>query len=93
MTNDQIPLEVATTAECRYFGDKHVLIIGSPGSGKTASLVIPNLKQLDRSMVVIDVEGRLAAATAKQRSRIGTVHVLDLFNVLPPEFEKMESSV
>ena len=42
------------------------LIIGSSGSGKTGGYVIPNLQNLNGSLVVSDTKGQLARMFSKQ---------------------------
>ncbi|MBX3406671.1 MAG: type IV secretory system conjugative DNA transfer family protein [Phycisphaeraceae bacterium] len=49
-----------------YGGETHVLTIGPAGSGKTTSVVIPNiLLNRDPGLVVIDIKGELAAVTCR----------------------------
>ncbi|MCA0948504.1 type IV secretory system conjugative DNA transfer family protein, partial [Salipiger pacificus] len=49
-------------------GDGHILTVAPPGSGKTTSLVIPNLLLHDEgSIVVTDPKGALTAQTARHR--------------------------
>ena len=66
----------------RYKGEKHLLCFGSPGSGKSTSLVVPNLLTLCRSIIVIDPKGQLAAITARARMKFGDVLILDPFTLL-----------
>ena len=67
-----------------YQGDGHLLTIGPTRSGKSRRLLIPNLLyEIDRSAVVIDIKGELAAATAARRTaRGGKVVALDPFGEL-----------
>jgi type IV secretion system protein VirD4 len=67
----------------RYAGDRHLLTIAPNGSGKMTtvqSLVM--LGQFDRSMVVIDPKGQLAAISAAYRIKMGhKVVVLNPFKL------------
>lgn len=66
--------------EHRYDGDRHILLLGPNGSGKTRRLLYPNLLSLQRwSVLVVDPKGLLAGLTINQR--IGTKIVLDPFKV------------
>jgi len=75
----------------RYKGEKHLLSFGTPGSGKSTSLVVPNLAALRRSMIVIDPKAQLAAITARQRARMGKVIVLNPFGLLLDERPHLKS--
>jgi type IV secretion system protein VirD4 len=68
-----------------YGGDGHILTIGPTRTGKTRRLLIPNLllDPYNRSFVVIDIKGEIAALTHEHRTRIGSkVVALDPFGVL-----------
>src|ERR1700688_2178381 len=66
-----------------YGGERHLLVIGPNGTGKGTRFLIPNLLSItDRSIVVIDPKGELAAVTAKFRSTVSDVVLLNPFNVL-----------
>src|SRR6202034_3656291 len=66
-----------------YQGERHLLLFGPNGTGKGTRFLIPNLLSIkDRSIVVIDPKGELAAVTAKFRSTISDVVLLNPFNVL-----------
>ena len=48
-----------------YQGERHLLLFGPNGTGKGTRFLIPNLLSIkDRSIVVIDPKGELAAVTA-----------------------------
>lgn len=70
--------------------NRHFVTIAGNRSGKTLTLIIPNLLRYPGSVVVIDPKGELAAATAKARAAMGQrVFVLAPFNTnggngLPP---------
>ncbi len=66
-----------------YEGERHVLLFGPNGTGKGTRFLIPNLLSIkDRSIVVIDPKGELAAVTAAYRRTVGDVVMLNPFNVL-----------
>src|SRR5271163_579887 len=66
-----------------YQGERHLLLFGPNGTGKGTRFLIPNLLSIkDRSLVVIDPKGELAAVTADYRRTIGDVVMLNPFNVL-----------
>jgi type IV secretion system protein VirD4 len=66
-----------------YTGERHVILWGSNGSGKGTRILIPALLTIkNRSIVVIDPKGELAAVTADYRRTIGDVVMLNPFNVL-----------
>jgi type IV secretion system protein VirD4 len=69
----------------RYAGERHLLIFGPNGSGKGMRLLAPNLLSglADRSMIVIDPKGELAAITADHRRKLGhDVVIINPFNML-----------
>src|ERR1700678_1785335 len=60
---------------------KHLLTIGPTGSGKSVSLVIPNLLTYSGPTVVVDVGGQCAWVTApRRRQGGGKVVIVDPFN-------------
>lgn len=66
-----------------YKGERHLLLFGPNGTGKGTRFLIPNLLTInDRSIVVIDPKGELAAVTARYRSTVSHVVMLNPFNVL-----------
>ena len=73
------------TADPNNHGDRHIVTIGPNGSGKTRRLLIPNLFRLKNwSVVVVDIKGELAAATAAYRAaqKDHKVAVVDPFLVM-----------
>ena len=57
--------------------DKHVLVIGSPGQGKSRSLVIPSMMRFGGSMFVLDFGGELYKDMAGWLTADGySVHVI-----------------
>src|ERR1700722_10684246 len=66
-----------------YAGERHLLLFGPNGTGKGTRFLIPNLLSInDRSIIVIDPKGELAAVTADYRRTIGDVVMLNPFDVL-----------
>jgi type IV secretion system protein VirD4 len=77
-----------------YDEDRHVLLFGPNGTGKGTRLLVPNLLQIkDRSLLVIDPKGELAAITAPYRRTLGKVVILNPFGVLTdiPGYEDLVS--
>lgn len=57
------------------------IICGNSGSGKTGGYVIPNIQNIDSSMVVSDTKGQLARRFRGELERKGyRVYILDLVN-------------
>lgn len=75
-----------------YPGRVHLVTIGPPGSGKGTGLIIPNLSELRRSILIIDPKGEAAAITARKRAQFGRVVMLNPFNVLTKERPRLKSS-
>lgn len=73
------------TAGKRLIGrsdDRHMVTQAGTRSGKSSSVIIPNLLRYRGSIVVIDPKGELAEATARVRASFGQkVFILDPFNV------------
>jgi type IV secretion system protein VirD4 len=67
-----------------YQGERHLLLFGPNGSGKNVRFLTPNLLSIkDRSIIVIDPKGELAAITAAYRHKAGNdVKILDPFGKL-----------
>ena len=66
-----------------YQGERHLLLFGPNGTGKGTRFLIPNLLTIkDRSIVVVDPKGELAAVTADYRRTLGDVVMLNPFGVL-----------
>jgi type IV secretion system protein VirD4 len=66
-----------------YQGERHLILFGPNGTGKGTRFLIPNLLTItDRSIVVIDPKGELAAVTADYRRTVSDVVMLNPFNML-----------
>jgi type IV secretion system protein VirD4 len=66
-----------------YQGERHLLLFGPNGTGKGTRFLIPNLLAIkDRSIVVVDPKGELAAVTAAYRRTVSDVVMLNPFDVL-----------
>jgi type IV secretion system protein VirD4 len=62
----------------------HLLLFGGTGSGKGTSVLMPNLLDMrgNRSIFVIDPKAELAAVTARWRSTVSHIALLNPFGVL-----------
>jgi type IV secretory pathway TraG/TraD family ATPase VirD4 len=78
-------------ARLRYSGEKNLLCFGPPRSGKSASIIVPNLQNLRRTIIVCDPKGELAAITEKHRATFGKTIVLNPFGVLTDTRPRLES--
>jgi type IV secretion system protein VirD4 len=66
-----------------YTDARHLILFGPTGCGKGTGLLIPNLLSVrDRSIIVVDPKGELAAVTARHRATLGDVIILNPFGVL-----------
>jgi type IV secretory pathway TraG/TraD family ATPase VirD4 len=76
----------------RYKGIKHLICFGPTGSGKSMSIITPNVQNLRRSMIIIDPKGDVTAITARRRKTFGkNVIVLNPFGVLTKKRRHMKS--
>lgn len=75
---------VSVTNDTRQTGlNNNDMIIGSSGSGKTGGYVIPNIQNIDGSLVVSDTKGQLARRFTKELKAKGyQVYTLDLVDPL-----------
>lgn len=67
-----------------YHGDAHALSIGSTGSGKGRSAIIPNLLTYRGPIITVDINGINSQIAARRRRDLGRrVAVLDPLGLLP----------
>jgi type IV secretion system protein VirD4 len=65
-----------------FMDTRHIVTLAGSGGGKTACVLIPNLRLYPGSCLVIDPKGELARATAQQRAAMGqAVKVIDPWGV------------
>ncbi len=77
-----VGFETGTNRLLSYRGDRHALIVGGNGTGKSKRLVLPNiLRSVGRSLVVLDPKGDYARLTAKDRAKVSKVVIIDPYNV------------
>ena len=75
-----------------YNGSIHMITIGPNGSGKGMGLIVPNLAEQRRSILIIDPKGEAAAITARKRAEFGTVKIINPFNVLADQRPHLRST-
>jgi hypothetical protein len=72
-----------TGAPNMFAGERHLLIFGLNGAGKSTRFLIENLVKLrGRSIVVFDVKGELAAQTARTRRKFSDVKIINPYGVV-----------
>jgi type IV secretion system protein VirD4 len=71
-----------------------LLVLGPPRSGKTTSLVIPNLLLSPGSVVVTSTKPDVMAATWQERSRLGRCWLFDPSGLMPapPDVKRLQWS-
>lgn len=74
-----------------YPGPAHLITIGPNRCGKGVGLIVPNLVDLKRSILMIDPKGEAAAITARHRAKLGRVVVLNPFRLFVDERPWLES--
>jgi len=94
---DGIYLGTVTTKDGKkevvYAKDRHLITIGPSGSGKSW-LITPNAAALNKSLLIIDPKGEIAAVTAAKRAKeFGkeSVKILNPFGVLTDTYPDMAS--
>lgn len=83
MTNTRIIADKLTVSNDTYLTglNNNDLIIGSSGSGKTGGYVIPNLQNINGSMIVSDTKGQLSRRFKAELTAKGyDVYTLDFVN-------------
>ena len=60
-----------------------VLVLGPPRSGKTSSLIIPNILCANGAVVATSTKPDVLDATAAARSRVGNCHLFDPTDSVP----------
>jgi type IV secretion system protein VirD4 len=76
-----------------YDGNAATLIIGPPGSFKSVGVIVPMLldEPGERSFVVIDPKGEIAAITSRYRRRVSDVKVINPYGLLVNERPDLRS--
>jgi type IV secretion system protein VirD4 len=78
-----------------YNGERHQLIFGANGSGKSVRIAATAILSWgkERSAVIVDPKGQLAAITAPWRRRVSDVYVINPFGTLAdlPGYEDLKS--
>ena len=75
-----------------YRGERHVLLFGLNGAGKSTRFLVENLMTVRNcSLVVFDVKGELAAQTAPQRRKFGDVKIINPFGLLTDTYPDLGS--
>ena len=71
-------------APISYDGNAATLIIGPPGSSKSVGIIAPMLLDDpgERSFVVIDPKGEIAAITSRYRRRVSDVKIINPYGLL-----------
>ena len=69
-------------ASLDYGGERHILLFGVNGAGKSTRILIENLVTIkNRSLVVFDMKGELAAQTHRRRRQLSDVRIVNPYNV------------
>lgn len=86
--------EPAGGAYLRYSGDKPLLTVGPPRSGKGVGAIIPNLLRYEGSCLVIDPKGENCLMTAIARSRMGqTCYVIDPWGLVTGRSKELAARI
>jgi type IV secretion system protein VirD4 len=73
----------STGAPNLFAGERHLLIFGLNGAGKSTRFLTENLVTLkNRSIVVFDIKGELAAMTARTRKKFSDVKIINPYGVV-----------
>lgn len=82
--------EKATHGVLRYVGDRHLMLIGPNGVGKSMRIFLENLLGTTSkfgqclcgwSVIVVDPKGDLARLSRKHRDTLGKTYILDPFGI------------
>lgn len=76
-----------------YHGNAATLIIGPPGSSKSVGIIAPMLldEPGERSFIVIDPKGEVAAITSRYRRRVSDVKIINPYGLLIDERPDLRS--
>jgi type IV secretion system protein VirD4 len=76
-----------------YDGNAATLIIGPPGSSKSVGIIAPMLldEPGQRSFVVVDPKGEIAAITSRHRRRVSDVKIINPYGLLVNERPDLRS--
>lgn len=82
MSNRILAKGIEVSNDTRVTGlNNNDMVIGSSGSGKTGGYVVPNIQNIDGSMVISDTKGLLTRRFTDELKRKGyEVHTLDFVN-------------
>src|ERR1041384_3197780 len=64
-----------------YTDNRHLITFGPTRSGKGTTVIVQTLLQAPHSIICIDPKGQNAAITARRRSELGDVFVLNPFGL------------
>ena len=84
--------EIVPPMPLAYNGPKSLMTLGSSDSGKSTSLLIPNLATLRRSIICMDPKGQIAAVTANARRKMGRTIIINGFDELLDVRPDLESN-
>lgn len=87
-----VPLGKVAGKYQSYDSDKHVLMIVANRSGKGVSYILPSLLSYQGSVFVTDPKGENASITARYRSGLGKVCVIDPWGIAEGEAQKYLTS-
>lgn len=73
-----------------YTGDRHAMLLGPTGAGKS-SLIIPTLASSPRSMLVLDPKAEVCSVVAERRRHYGDVVVFNPFDEMVDVYPDLKS--
>jgi type IV secretory pathway TraG/TraD family ATPase VirD4 len=76
-----------------YSGDGSLITVARPGSGKSRSVILPNLIHLEGSAIIFDPKGELTRASALWRQQMlgHKVIVFDPFRIIEDKYMPKEA--